>query len=68
LCQIAQLDLKCLYKDPQGILSRRRRINTKKETEAVPVKIGGGKHCWSHPGRFFDLSDITNTAIMMKRE
>jgi hypothetical protein len=35
------------------------------QTEVVPVKIGGGKCCQSHPGHFSNLSDITT---IMKRE
>jgi hypothetical protein len=38
------------------------------EQEAVPVKIGGGNATTVAPGRFSNLSDITNTATMMKRE
>jgi hypothetical protein len=34
----------------------------------VPTKIGGGNNVGVTPGRFFYLSNITNTATMMKRE
>jgi hypothetical protein len=37
------------------------------ETEGVPVKIGGGNTAGA-AGHFSNLSDITNTATMMKRE
>jgi hypothetical protein len=36
--------------------------------EVVPAKIGGGNATEVTPGRFSNLSDITNTATMMKRE
>jgi hypothetical protein len=32
------------------------------------MKIGGGKATKAIPGRFSNLSNITNTAAMMKRE
>jgi hypothetical protein len=38
------------------------------ETEDVPTKIGGGNTIGVTSGCFSNLSDITNTATMMKRE
>jgi hypothetical protein len=38
------------------------------EIEVVPAKIGGGNAIEVAPGRFSNLTNITNTAIMMKRE
>jgi hypothetical protein len=38
------------------------------ETEAEPVKIGGAIAVRAIPGRISTLSNITNTATMMKRE
>jgi hypothetical protein len=35
---------------------------------AVPAKIGRGNAAIVAPVRFSNLSDITNTAAMMKRE
>jgi hypothetical protein len=39
-----------------------------RETEVVLVKIGGGNAVRVAPGRFSNLSDITNIATIMKRE
>jgi hypothetical protein len=36
------------------------------ETEVEPAKIGGGNDVGAVPGRFFNLSSVTNTATMMK--
>jgi hypothetical protein len=38
------------------------------ETKAVPTKIGGGNAAGVAPSRFSNLSNLTNTATMMKRE
>jgi hypothetical protein len=38
------------------------------EIELVAVNIGGGNAAGVTPGRFSNLSNITNTATMMKRE
>jgi hypothetical protein len=38
------------------------------EIEVVPAKIGGGNAARVTPDRFFNLSDITNTDTIMKRE
>jgi hypothetical protein len=38
------------------------------ETEADPAKIRGGNAVRFAPGRFSNLSNITNTATMMKME
>jgi hypothetical protein len=38
------------------------------ETEAGPTKIRMGNAAGTVPGRFSNLSNITNTATMMKRE
>jgi hypothetical protein len=38
------------------------------ETEAVPAKIGGEDGTRVARGRFSNLSNITNTSTMMKRE
>jgi hypothetical protein len=40
----------------------------KHEIEVVPPKIGGGNAARAIPGRFSNLSNITNTATMIKRE
>jgi hypothetical protein len=40
----------------------------KHEIESVPVKIGGGNAIGVAPDRFSNLSNISNTATMMKRE
>jgi hypothetical protein len=47
---------------------RMRRRNTKQRKRGCSSKDWRGKHCWSHPGQFSNLSNITNTAVMMKRE
>jgi hypothetical protein len=39
-----------------------------RETEAVLVNIRGGNAAGVAPGRFSNLSDITNIATIMKRE
>jgi hypothetical protein len=38
------------------------------ETEAVPVKIGGGNAAEVTPGRFSTLSDVNTIITAMKRE
>jgi hypothetical protein len=38
------------------------------ETEVVHAKIEGGNTAGVTPGRFSNLSNITNTATMIKRE
>jgi hypothetical protein len=38
------------------------------ETEAVPVKIGGGNATGVTPRRFSTLSDVNTTITAMKRE
>jgi hypothetical protein len=38
------------------------------EIEAEPAKIGGGNAAGAIPYRISNLSNITNTATMMKRE
>jgi hypothetical protein len=38
----------------------------KPQNKAEPVKIGGRNAAGVVPGRFSNLSDITNTATMMK--
>jgi hypothetical protein len=40
----------------------------KHETKDVPAKIGEGNAAGVAPDRFSNLSNITNTAAMMKRE
>jgi hypothetical protein len=39
-----------------------------REIEVDPAKIGGGNAAGVAPGRFSNLSDVTNTDTMMKRE
>jgi hypothetical protein len=38
------------------------------ETEAVPIKIGGGNTAGVAPGRFSTLSDVNTIITAMKRE
>jgi hypothetical protein len=66
LLQIAQLGLKRLYKYPPK-RSHEESAEKHKTTKQrlFQQKIGGGNAVGVAPGRF---SNITNTAIMMKRE
>jgi hypothetical protein len=47
---------------------RRRRRNTNHKIEVEPANIRGRNIVGSVPGRFSNLSNITNTTTMMKRE
>jgi hypothetical protein len=44
------------------------RTTRNHEIEAIPTKIGGGNTARAIPGRFSNVSNITNTATMMRRE
>jgi hypothetical protein len=66
--RLISLTYKRLYKDPQGVLTRRRRRNTKQQNRGCPSEDWMGKRCRSRPGRFSNLSDITAIATIMKRE
>jgi hypothetical protein len=55
-------------KTPQGVPRGGSGETRNQKAEVIPAKIGGGNATGVAPGRFSNLSNITNTATMMKRE
>jgi hypothetical protein len=53
---------------PEAFLRGGGRETRSHETKAISAKIGGGNAAEVAPCRFSNLSDITNTATMIKRE
>jgi hypothetical protein len=65
----AQLDLKTsIYRPPSTIQRRGGGEIQNTETEAVPVKIGGGNAAGVAPGLFSTVSNINTIITAMKRD